>query len=108
VGGLHRLWPLGGHDRARDLAPHLESLPHLVSVVGGREEVTPRSKVLGDGTIRGEEALGLSGGLKPLHPPLPLARGLMRILGTVVQIAMLPMFHTRDFCISPEKVYSKI
>ena len=58
---MHCPRPLGGHDRARDLAPHLEFLPHFVTVFGGREEVTPRSKVLGDGTIGGEEVLGLSG-----------------------------------------------
>jgi len=71
-------------------------LPHLVTVFGGREEVTPRSKVLGDGTIRGEEALGLSGGLKPLHAPLPLARRLMGILRPIVQIAVLAMFDARQ------------
>jgi hypothetical protein len=35
-----------------------------------------RSEVLGDGTIRGQETLGLSRGLKPLHAPFPLAGGL--------------------------------
>ena len=33
-------------------------------------------EVLGDGTIRGQETLGLSWGLKPLHAPFPLAGGL--------------------------------
>jgi hypothetical protein len=67
VGGLHCPRPLGSHDRARGLAPHLESLPHLVTVVGGREEVTPRSKVLGDGahTRRGAVALQLIGDEHP-------------------------------------------
>jgi hypothetical protein len=33
--------------------------------------------------------------LKSLHAPLPLAGGLVRVLGTVVEVAMLPMFHPR-------------
>jgi hypothetical protein len=35
-----------------------------------------RSEGLDDGTIRGQETLGLSRGLKPLHMPFPLAGGL--------------------------------
>ena len=46
--------------------------------------MTARAKVLGDGTIGGEEPLGVSRGLEPLHPPLTLARGLVGVLGAVV------------------------
>src|SRR5206468_3390508 len=43
-----------------------------------------------------KETLGLSGRLKPLHAPLPLACGLVRVLCAVIQIAMLAMFHPRE------------
>jgi len=55
--------------------------------------VPPRSQVVGDGTRRGEAALGRSGGLPPVPPPLPLARGLLRMLGAVVPRALWPRFH---------------
>ena len=58
--------------------------------------MTARPKVLGDGTIRGKEPLGVARGLKPLHASLPLAGGLVRVLRAIIQIAMLPMFHTRE------------
>jgi hypothetical protein len=50
-----------------------------------------RSKMLGNRTIGSEEALGVARGLEPLHAPLPLAGGLMGILGAIVEIAVLPM-----------------
>ncbi len=49
------------------------------------------AKVLGNRTIGGKEALGMSGGLESLHPLLPLAGRWMGILGAVVQVAVLPM-----------------
>jgi hypothetical protein len=39
-----------------------------------------RSNVLRNRTIRSEEALCVSWGCDPLPAPLPLARGLMRVL----------------------------
>jgi hypothetical protein len=36
VGGLHLILSLGGHRRARDLSPDLESVGHLLSVHGSR------------------------------------------------------------------------
>jgi hypothetical protein len=56
-----------------------------------------RAEVLRDGTIGGEEALGMPRGFDPLHAPFPLARRLVRVLGAIVQIAMLPMFDTRQY-----------
>ena len=53
-------------------------------------------EVLGDGTRSGKEALGVSGGLEPLHVSLPLTSWLMRILRAVVQIPMLAMVHSRE------------
>jgi hypothetical protein len=35
-------------------------------------------EVLGNGAIRGEEALRMPGGFKPMHPSLPLAEELLR------------------------------
>jgi hypothetical protein len=54
------------------------------------------AKVLGNGTIRGQEALGVSWRFEPLHAALPLAGWLMGILGAIVEIAVLPMFHPRE------------
>ena len=55
-----------------------------------------RSKGLGPRTRRGEDAWRLPGGLQPLHPPLPLPGGLVRVLGAVVEIAGLAMGHPRE------------
>ena len=52
-----------------------------------------RSEVLGDGTIGGEEPLRMSWGLEALHAPLPLVGRLVRVLGAIIEVAMLPMFH---------------
>ena len=52
-----------------------------------------RSKVVRNRAIRSEEALRVSRGFNPLHAPLPLAGRLVGILRTVVQVAMLVMFH---------------
>jgi hypothetical protein len=35
----------------------------------------------------------MAGGVDPLQAPLPLTRGLMRVLGAIVQIAMLAVLH---------------
>ena len=51
------------------------------------------AEVLRDGTIGGEETLGLTRGFEPLHPSLSLAGRLVRVLCPVVEIAMLAMFH---------------
>jgi len=62
-----------------------------------------RAEMLGDGTIRGKEALGVAGGLKPLQAALPLTRGLVGVLRLVIQIPMLTMFHPwkeLSFCCS--------
>jgi hypothetical protein len=74
--------------------PALEPLDHLLSIGLGAEKVTSWADVLGDGSVRREKALGVPGGFEPLHPPLPLARGLMRMLRPIVQVAVLTVFHT--------------
>jgi hypothetical protein len=54
-----------------------------------------RAEVLGDRTIGGKEPLRMTGRLKLLHAPLALACRLVRVFCTVIEIPMLPMFHTR-------------
>src|SRR5262245_18023377 len=84
--------PLGCR-RSRDFVPALESLGQDVAIGGGREPVASRSEMLGNGTIRGEEPLRLHGRLEPLHPPLPLAGGLMGVLRAVIEIPVLAVLH---------------
>jgi hypothetical protein len=55
----------------------------------------PRAEVLRDGTIGGQEPLRVSRGLESLHAPLSQTGGLMGVLRTVVEIAMLAMLHAR-------------
>ena len=43
-------------------------------------------EVLRDGTIGGKETLGMDRGLKPLHAPLALTSGLVRVLCTIIEI----------------------
>jgi len=52
-----------------------------------------RAEVLRDGSMRGEEALSMPWGLEPLHAPLPLAGGLVRIRRAVIQVPVLAVFH---------------
>jgi hypothetical protein len=57
--------------------------------------MAPRSEVLGNRPIGGEKPLGVPGGLEPLHPPLPLAGGLVGILYPVIERAVLAVLYTR-------------
>jgi hypothetical protein len=50
-------------------------------------------EVLSDGTRSGKESLGVSGGLEPLHASLALPGRLVRVLCTVIEVAVLTMFH---------------
>ena len=51
---------------------------------------------LRDGTRGDEEPLGVPGGLQPQHAALSPAGGLVRILGTVVQVPVLAVLHARE------------
>ena len=55
-----------------------------------------RSQVLGNGTIRGENALGVSWEFQPLHPSLPLPGRLGGMLGAVIKRAVLTGLHPRE------------
>jgi hypothetical protein len=48
-----------------------------------------RAEVLSDETIGREEPLGVPWRFEPLHVPLPLTGWLMRVLCTIIEIAML-------------------
>jgi hypothetical protein len=64
--------------------------------------VASRAEVLGDRPISGEEPLRMTRRFEPLHAPLPLARRLMRVLGAIIEVAVLPMLDTgQDFPDSP-------
>jgi hypothetical protein len=65
-----------------DFLPDLEALDHLLSVYAGRKQVTARAEVLGNGTRRGQEPLRMTRRFEPLHAPLPLPSGLVRVLRT--------------------------
>ena len=56
----------------------------------------PGAEMLGNGAIRGQESLGMTRRLKPLHAILTLTRGTMGILTPVVQITTLAMLHPRQ------------
>src|SRR5919109_4326541 len=50
-----------------------------------------RAKVLGDGSVRRQKALGMSRRLQPLHAIFALACGAMRVLATIIEVATLAM-----------------
>jgi hypothetical protein len=52
------------------------------------------TEVLDDGAIGSEEPLRMSGGLEILHPPFPLARGLVGVSGPIIHIAVLAVVDT--------------
>ena len=78
--------PLGGQGRSPDLLPDLKSAPHLLTIRGRGQPMSGWVEVLGDGTIGGEETLSVARGLKPLHAPLALTSGLVRVLCTIIEI----------------------
>ena len=59
--------------------------------------MTARAKVLSDRTIGREETLGRAGGFGSLHTPLPLACRLVRVLGAIIAIPMLPMLDSWQY-----------
>ena len=77
---------LGGPLYACHLGPPRASLPHLFAVLRRRQQMPSRAKVLGNGAIRGQEALGMSRGLEPLHAIFSLACGPMRVFTAVIEI----------------------
>jgi hypothetical protein len=72
------------------------SLPHLLTVDRGGQEVASRSEVLRAGTVTCGETLGMLGRLKPLQGSLSLRRRLAGVVPPVVRIAMLPTLDGRQ------------
>jgi hypothetical protein len=64
VEDLHRSRCLRGRAPCHFL-PALEALDHFLSIGQGGKEVASRAEVLGNGTIGGKEALGVTGDLNP-------------------------------------------
>jgi hypothetical protein len=62
----------------------------------------PRAAVLGHGPVGREEAPGVTRGLKPLHAPLPLAGGLVRVFCPIAEVAVLSMLGLQ--ALSPENL----
>jgi hypothetical protein len=58
--------------------------------------MTSGTEMLSAKPIRGEKPLGMSGGLEAVHAPLALPRLVVRILGAVVHVLVLPMFSPRQ------------
>jgi hypothetical protein len=50
-------------------------------------------KVLGDRTIRSQEPVSMPRVLETLHAPLPLPGRLVRVLGAVIEVPVLPVLH---------------
>ena len=76
---------LGGPLCACHLGPPRASLPHLFAVLRRGQQMPSRAKVLGNGAIRGQEALGMSRGLEPLHA-----------IGVVNVLTLLPLLCHHD------------
>jgi hypothetical protein len=74
--------------------PGLETLPHLLTVCGGREPRASRAEMLGDEARGGEEPLGVPRCLEALQAPLAWPRRLVGVVGAVVEIPVLAVVHT--------------
>src|SRR5215216_355808 len=75
-----------GH--AGDRGPGLKGLGPSGSVLGGRAVIAAEVEEIVDPVMGGEEALGLSRRLEPLHLPLASSGRLMGVFGPVVEAFM--------------------
>jgi len=91
----HRFLALGGQGRSRDCLPALESVLQLLTIGGRSKPMPARTEMLRDRTIGGEKSLGVPRRFKPLHASLALTGGLMRVLCTVIEVAVLTMLYSR-------------
>ncbi len=83
----------GGRGHPGDLVPDGEAVGHLVAPSGGRQQMPTRTETWRDAAERGQERLRMPGRGEPFLRPLALPGRLMRVLGPVVQILRLPVFH---------------
>jgi hypothetical protein len=86
MGGLHLPPSSHGHSRTRDFLPDLDWLGDRLAIGGGREPMVSRVEVLGDRTIRGQEALRMPSGLALSQPCCVRWRGLSEGLRTLLNI----------------------
>ena len=95
---MDQLWSVDiscGSIERGDLMPDREALSHLGSPFGRAEPMPSRSKVRGDPTEGGQEPLGMARRFKAFHRPFTLPGGLVRVLGSVVEILRLAVGHRR-------------
>ena len=85
--------PLGSQSRGCDFLPDVKSVLHFLPIDRRGEAMPTGAEMLGDGPVGREEPLGVAWGFDPWHAPLPLPGGLVRILRSIIEIAMLAMFH---------------
>jgi hypothetical protein len=76
---------------ARLLLPDRKGPGASNPILGGTHPMSTLAEMLVKGTVRGEKALRLAGGLEALHVPFSLTRGRVRVLGSVVEVAALQM-----------------
>src|SRR5262249_32255819 len=70
--------------RLRDDVPFQPAPAHHREIVGGRERMAARPKLVADRTEHGTESRRVSQALEPWQPSLTLANGLVRVLDPVV------------------------
>jgi hypothetical protein len=86
-----------GHRRgAGDRPPGGEALGSGLAIGFGGQAVAARAEVTGNRAVRGEEPLRMPRRFEPAHASLAFARGLVRILGPVVQSPVLPVLDARE------------
>ncbi len=85
---------LGGE--ACHCLPRLEALGHLLTVHCGSQPVPTGTEVRANDAMDGKKALCLGRRFEAAHPPLPLARGLVGVLGAVIAPLVLAMFDPRQ------------
>jgi hypothetical protein len=85
-----RQYLLEGHCPG-NLIPEVKAFGTELSVIGSGQEMTSRSKMRSDDSVCFDKTLRVPGGLESSHAPLSLPCGLMRVLGSVVQVPVLSM-----------------
>ena len=81
----------GGSVGRGDLTPDREAVGHLGPPFGRAEQMPSRPEVCGDAAEGGQEPLRMPRRFEAFHRPFALPGGLMRVLGAVVQVPLLPV-----------------
>src|SRR5260370_23713701 len=93
---MDQLWVVGisgGSVERGNLTPDREAFGDLGSPSGRAEQMPSAPKMCRDATECGQEPLGMAHRFKAFHRPFTLSGGLMRVLGSIVQILRLPVGH---------------